>query len=288
MKSNYLKCTLAAVLFSGVCVAQADDALSAAKQTEIKTALTGVSLVEAVKSSATLVAGASAADRTPVTVAVLREVAHTHVTALPKVVAAIARSTPDMADVAASEAARLHPEEAVAIARIASQVAPGQAGQIVEAVLFYSPASFREVGEAAINAAPSQARAILNAVAANNLDLKPYFDNALAGNAVVSPAAAKDALRHAALISKGVAKHLSVDLAGAQVAQNNSQYGYAKPLNTSGLNLNLPAQVNSGSPAFLPPPVFTAPPTPVPSTPIVSGPSQTSAEQAGGRKYSTP
>jgi len=288
MKSNYLKCTLAAVLFSGVCVAQADDALSTAKQAEIKTALTGVSLVEAVKSSAALVAGASAADRTPVTVAVLREMAHAHVTALPKVVAAIAHSTPDMADVAASEAARLHPEEAVAIARMASQVAPGQAGAIVEAVLFYSPTSFREVGEAAINAAPSQARAILNAVAANNLDLKPYFDNALAGNAVVSQAVAKDVLRHAALISKGVAKHLSVDLAGAQVAQNNSQYGYAKPLNTSGLNLNLPAQANSGSPAFLPPPVFTAPPTPVPAVPIVAGPSSTSAEQPGGRKYSAP
>jgi len=288
MKSNYLKCTLAAVLFSGVCVAQADDALSAAKQAEIKTALTGVSLVEAVKSSAALVAGASAADRTPVTVAVLREVAHAHVTALPKVVAAIAHSNPDMADVAASEAARLHPEEAVAIARMASQVAPGQAGAIVEAVLFYSPTSFREVGEAAINAAPSQARAILNAVAANNLDLKPYFDKALAGNAVVSQAVAKDVLRHAALISKGVVKHLSVDLAGAQVAQNNSQYGYAKPLNTSGLNLNLPAQANSGSPAFLPPPVFTAPSTPVPAVPIVAGPSSTSAEQPGGRKYSAP
>ena len=288
MKSNYLKCAVAVVLLAGVCVTKADDVLSTAKLTEIKTALTGVSLTEAVKSSAVLVAGTSTSERSLVTVAVLREVAHTHVTALPKVVAAIARSTPDMADVAASEAARLHPEEAVSIARMASQVAPGQAGSIVESVLFYSPASFREVGEAAINAAPSQARAILNAVAVNNLDLKPYFDNALAGNAVVSPAAAKDVLRHATLISKGVAKHLSVDLAGAQVAQNNSQYGYAKPLNTSGLNLNLPAQANGGSTPFMPAPVFTAPPIPVPATPIVAGPSSTSAEQSGGRKYSAP
>ena len=254
MKSNYLKCTLAAVLFSSVCAVQANDALSAAKQAEIKAALTGLSLADAVKSSATLVSGASEAERMPVTVAVLRAVAHSHVTALPKVVAAIARSTPDMADVAANEAARLHPEEAVSIVREAAHVAPSQAGSIVEAVLFYSPGSFREVGEVAVNEAPSQARSIINAVAVNNLDLKPYFDNALAGNAIMTPAAAKDALRHATLIAKGSAKHLSVDLMGAQVVQNSSAYGYAKPLNTSGLNVNSPAQGGGlASPVYLPP-----------------------------------
>ncbi len=278
---------MAALLFAGVCAAKADDALSAAKQAEIKTALTGVSLADAVKGSAALVAGASEAERMPVTVAVLRMVSHTHVSALPKVVAAISRSTPDMADVAVSEAARLHPEEAVSITRSAVQVAPAQAGAIVEAVLFYAPASFREVGEVAINEAPSQTRTILTAVAVNNLDLKPYFDNMLAGNAVVSPSAAKDGLRHATLISKGVAKHLSVDLAGAQVAQNNSQYGYAKPLNTTALNGSTPIQLNGGA-QFLPPPTFTTPSTPVPPTPIVSGVSQTSTEQPGGRSYSSP
>ena len=195
MKSNYLKCTMAALLFAGVCAAKADDALSAAKQAEIKTALTGVSLADAVKGSAALVAGASEAERMPVTVAVLRMVSHTHVSALPKVVAAISRSTPDMADVAVSEAARLHPEEAVSITRSAVQVAPAQAGAIVEAVLFYAPASFREVGEVAINEAPSQTRTILTAVAVNNLDLKPYFDNMLAGNAV--DMSIRDALKHA-------------------------------------------------------------------------------------------
>ena len=289
MKSKYLKCALAAVLFAGVSAVRADDALSAGKQAEIKTALTGVSLADAVKSSASLVSGAAEAERMPVTVAVLRTVARTHVTALSKAVAAIARSTPDMANVAASEAARLHPEEAVSIVREAAHVAPGQAGAIVEAVLFYSPAAFREVGEVALNEAPSQTRAILNAVAVNNLDLKPYFDNALAANANLSPSVAKDVLRHATLISKGDAKKLSVDLAGAQVVQNNSAYGYAKPLNTSGLNLNSPgAQVNAGSPLYLPGPIFFHVLYPPPPVPVVLSTAQTHQEAAGGRNYSPP
>lgn len=288
MKSKYLKYAVAAVVFTGLCAAKADDVLSAAKQAEINAALNGVSVSEAVKSSAALVSSAVEAQRMPVTVYVLRTVAHSHVASLPKVVAAIARSTPDMADVAASEAARLHPEEAVSIVRSAVQIAPGQAGAIVESVLFYAPSAFREVGETAIDAAPAQSRAVLTAVSVNNLDLKPYFDNALASGSVSSPSAAKDVLRHATLISKGVAKHLSTDLMGAQVVQNNSQYGYAKPLNVAGSANASGSSISSGSPTFLPPtvkpPVVVIPPTAPHTDPSQGG----TAPVGGGRGEQAP
>ena len=294
MKSKYTTYAVAVLIGCGICTVKADEALSATCQKQIKTELTGVSLAEAMNNSVKLVSSAPAADRTAVIEAVMKTMAHTHVTALPSVAGAIARSNPAMADVVAGEAARLHPEEAVSIVRATVQVAPDQAGSVVESVLFYAPSAFREVGEVAINASPSQSRAVVQAISANALDLKPYFDNLLAGNGLANPTAAVNAIRHATLISHGAAKHLTTDLMGAQVVQNTSAYGYVnsqsslKPLNVGSAPQSISTVSGLGSPTFMPAPVFSMPITVRPASPVEISPGSSDPVPPGGLNYSTP
>ena len=266
MKSKYIKFAVAALLVTGCCAVKADGLLDS-KRAEIKTALAGATLKETIKTSISLIAGASEKDQVAVTLAVVQDVAQLHSSFVPSLIAAIGHKVPAMVAVAAREAVRMNPEQASAITKLAIEAASGQAVTIVKSVLSIVPARYQSVGYAAIEAAPSQSRDILNVIAQNVSGLKAYIDTALAGNASVSASIAENILRHAAAVA---VSSPSQTLAGAQASQDGSASA-------------------SGSQFFGRPTSTRTPPVlPPPAGAVNLNPGNTAQAPVGPQQYSPP
>lgn len=115
-----------------------------------------------------------------VTALVVRAAVGLRPASAPAVVASISREVPDMASIAAYDAADVQPNQAIAIATAASAAAPTQAGKIVNHVCLIVPSEYRNIALAVAKVAPDAGREILNAVAETTPRLKPGIDIALA------------------------------------------------------------------------------------------------------------
>jgi hypothetical protein len=302
MKTKFARLTVAALLLSGACtLVQADDSPNASKRAEVQTVLAGLSLSDAVKTSAGLVSAASEADRQQVASAVLQVMARTHADALPQVAGAISAKTPELAGFVAAQAVQMRPDQAADITKDVVKADSKQAADIVEFVLYQNPSLYQVVGVAAMDAAPDKSSDILRSISLITLDLKANIDQALVGNPAINATKGKTVLLQGIQASqastKAYAKYQPLDMAGCQATNNTSAYGGVVP-SASVAALSKPASSRDRStlatpafmpaPTFMPAPSFTAPPVPLPASPIESGVSQTQPEPPGGRTYSSP
>ena len=128
--------------------------------------LSTVSAAELPAKSAELVSKSDAKSRIETTVSVVKAALGLNPAAAAEIVGAIAKSTPEMASVAAATAAALVPNQVKAIARAAAAAAPSYAGKIVEAVCRVVPADFKAVADAVAGVAPGQGKTILAGISA--------------------------------------------------------------------------------------------------------------------------
>ena len=96
------------------------------------------------------------------------------------IVAAIAKSSPKMAAIAAGVAVRLVPDQAASIARAAVAAAPKEARNIVEAVCRVVPGDYKKVASAVAEVVPGGSIEILQGVAAAIPQLKDLINQVLA------------------------------------------------------------------------------------------------------------
>jgi hypothetical protein len=225
MNTKFTSLTLAALLLSGFCAVQGAESLDSAKRAEVQAALSGLSLAEAIQSSASFVAVASDADRKLVATAVLRVMARSHADALPQVTGAISARTPELAGFVAAEAVQMHPDQAADIIQFAVKAGSEQAAAIVESVLYQNPSLYQVVGLAAMNAAPEKSRDILRAVSLSTLEVKASIDQALAANATISATEGKTILLRGINTSKASTRYQPMDIAGGQVTKTTLDYG---------------------------------------------------------------
>jgi hypothetical protein len=243
MQTTFIRLTVAALLTSGFCVIQAADSPAPSKRAEVQTALAGLSLSEAVKSSASLVSAASETDRKSVASAVLQVMARSRANSLPQVVGVISAEVPDLAGFVTAEAVWMRPDQAAAITKNAVKASPEQAAAIVESVLVENPSSCQVVGVAAMDAAPAKSRDILSAISLTSLDLKDNINQALAGSGAaaksgISATDGKKILLQGIKVSKNPVTYQSSDLTGGQVAKNTSNYGAVVPAAKRALKKN--------------------------------------------------
>lgn len=233
MQTTFIRLTVAALLTSGFCVVQAAEAPTPSKRAEVQTALAGLSLSEAVKSSASLVSAASETDRKAVASAVLQVMARSRANSLPQVVGVISAEVPDLAGFVAAEAVWMHPDQAAAITKNAVKASPEQAAAIVESVVVENPSSCQVVGVAAMDAAPAKSRDILHAISLTSLDLKDNINQALTSSGTaksdISATDGKKILLQGIKVSKNSVRYQSPDLAAGQAVKNTSDYGMLKP-----------------------------------------------------------
>jgi len=137
----------------------------AADAVNYKQALSSVSVLEMPVKAAQLVSQTAKKDREIVTSAVVKNAAALKPTALPAVVGAIAKSTPEMAATAAAVAASEQPNLATAIAQAAAFSAPAQAIEIAKAISKALPDQARQVALAISTVAPKEAANTLREMA---------------------------------------------------------------------------------------------------------------------------
>jgi hypothetical protein len=130
----------------------------------LKKDFAGVRAPELPARAASVVAGATASERSSVAATVVRAGVEVNAASAPMLVGAIARHTPSVAAVSASTAAALQPKQLAQISRAAVGAAPADAGEIVAALCKAQPAAFYTVGIAAGDVAPKQFDAILDGV----------------------------------------------------------------------------------------------------------------------------
>jgi hypothetical protein len=126
-----------------------------------KQAFFGVSVLEMPAKAAELVSRAPAKDREVISATVVQQAATLKPTALPAVVGAIAKGSPEVAASAAAVGAAAQPKLAVAIAKAAAAAAPAKAVEIAQAVAKALPAQAREVALMVASVAPAEASAAL-------------------------------------------------------------------------------------------------------------------------------
>ena len=146
-----------------------------------KQVLSSVSVLEMPAKAAELVKDAPAKTREIVTSAVVRNAAGLKPTALPAVVGAIAKSSPEMAATAAAVATSVQPKLAVDVSKAAAASAPSQAAAIVAAVCKVLPANYHNVAVVVAQIAPDAASGILAAVGSSIPKLQPFIQQASAG-----------------------------------------------------------------------------------------------------------
>lgn len=144
--------------------------------------LSAVSPAELPAKSAQLVSQADLKNRLQTTVDVVKAAVGLNPAAAPAIVGTIAKTTPEMASVAAATAVALVPNQAVAIAHAAAAGAPSQAGKIVEAVCRVVPNAYKEVANSVASVAPGAGKAILAGVSAAIPALQDPIGKVLAGN----------------------------------------------------------------------------------------------------------
>jgi len=285
MKTTLVRLTLAAAILSASHAVSAADTAESATRVSVSSALSGLALSDAVKTSASLVAAAGEADRPMVAFYALSVINHSHANALPEAAGAIAAKSPALAGFVAADAVMMRPDQAARITETTVTAAPEKAGAIVETVLYKNPSLYQTVGLAAMDAAPGKSRDILHAVSLTTLDLKANIDQALAANPMITVTEGKTILMRGIKASKTSAVYQPLDLAGGQVTPKTSDYGVATA--SSVKNASGQATASALNPNFMPPPTFSAPPVPLPATPIEMGVSDT-VTKPGGRDYSPP
>lgn len=189
MKSNLL--IALAIGSLAACTAFASAGVDAAS---IKKSLGSVSAAELPAQAASLVKAAKSADRSAVTVTVVKTCLTIRSASAPTIVGAIGKAAPDMVSTAAATAAAQQPKRAAEIASAAAAAVPTKAGSIVTAVCRAVPSQYKSIAVAVAQVVPGASKEILNAVAAALPELKSGIDSALAqyGANVPSVAAVLD------------------------------------------------------------------------------------------------
>ena len=180
MKMNITKYTtsfaLAALLTTAI---QANAGGNSAANPALS-ALSAVALSDLPSKASDLIQQASPKDRQQVAIDVVKAAIGLDAASAPAIVAAIAKSFPDLADVVAATAAGLVPDQAEIIARSAATSAPFMAGKIVQAVCTVLPKQYKTVAEAVAEVVPSAAKDILAGVYAAIPSLKNSIQSLIA------------------------------------------------------------------------------------------------------------
>jgi len=178
------------LLVAGLMSAHPAFATDATRIAAVREALIRAPAAEMPACAAALVKATKSRDRGQATVNAVHAALEINPSLAPAVVAAIAKSVPDMASIAAGTAAELEPKLATAIAKAAAVAAPSRAGRIVIAVCRAAPQEYRSVALAVAQAVPGSDREVLEAVSSTFPSLKTGIETALAGNASAPVAAA--------------------------------------------------------------------------------------------------
>ena len=149
--------------------------------------LSTVSPAELPAKSAELVSQAGSKNRLETTADVVKAAVGLNPAAAAAIVGTIAKSTPDMASVAAATAVALVPNQAISIAHAAAAAAPSEAGKIVEAVCRVVPNAFKAVANTVAGVAPGEGKAILAGISAAIPALQEPIGKALAASNVANP-----------------------------------------------------------------------------------------------------
>ena len=211
--------------------------------------LSTVSPAELPAKSAELVSQAGSKNRLETTADVVKAAVGLNPAAAAAIVGTIAKSTPEMASVAAATAVALVPNQAISIAHAAAAAAPSEAGKIVEAVCRVVPNAFKAVANTVAGVAPGEGKAILAGISAAIPALQEPIGKALAASNVANPSVS--------------------DVLGQVSSIATASYASA----------GLPV-----SAAPTPGPPYVAPP----NTPINLQPANGGEVQTGGRIYSNP
>ena len=139
---------------------------------------TTISITEMPAQAAHQVADAKASQRADITKAVVVKAMAQKSVIAPALVGAIAKSSPEMAAVAAVTAVQQDSKQIGEITVAAVSAAPAQAGKIVAAICEKFPTKFNLVAMAAHQAAPQADKEILAAVSASVPAVKPFIAQA--------------------------------------------------------------------------------------------------------------
>ena len=151
---------------------------NAAQQTETASQWVNVSTTELPAQAALQVVNAQADDRADVTRSVVATAMVQKKALAPALVGAIAKSSPEMAAIAAVTAVQQDPKQIGEITVAAVSAAHTQAGKIVAAICQKFPAKFNLIAMAAYQAAPEAGKEILAAVASSVPVLRPFIAQA--------------------------------------------------------------------------------------------------------------
>jgi hypothetical protein len=262
MKRNSRKTLIAAIsavsLMITFCAAAANNPQAAGLGVQLSASTT-----EMPAQAAQIVAAAAADQREATTKAVVLQALNQRPTLAPAVVGAIAKSSPDMAAIAAVTAITQQPAQIGQITKAAVAAAPQQAANIVKAICEKYPNQFNIVAVAAAEAAPDQGKQIIAAVSSAVPTVKAYID--------LSQATTVAGIISDAQYELTVAAKSANTTPDSILASGNTGFAYA-PL------------------AALPTPTVGPPfQAPVNNTPtVISGSSAVIVPQDEGRGYSAP
>lgn len=150
-------------------------ALSLSANAALPTQLVGVSTTELPAQAAKLVVGTKADEREAIVRTIITSAMATKPTIAPALVGAIAKSSPELAPIAAVTAATLDSKQIGQIVKSAVLAAQPQAGKIVQAVCAQYPNQYNWIAMAAYEAAPKASEQILAAEVAAVPALKLSF-----------------------------------------------------------------------------------------------------------------
>jgi hypothetical protein len=143
-------------------------------------ALSTVAISDLPAKASALIQQATPKDRQQMAIDVVKAAIGLDAASAPSIVAAIAKSMPDLADVVAATAAGLVPDQAEMIARAAATSAPSMAGKIVQAICTVLPKQYKVVAEAVAEVVPGAAKEILAGVYAAIPSLKNSIQSLIA------------------------------------------------------------------------------------------------------------
>jgi hypothetical protein len=220
--------------------------------------------VELPQRGAAVVSAAPEARRNAVADEVVRAALKADASAAPQIVAAIARSTPEVAASSAVAALMMETNQTSPITKAAVSVAPTRAQEIVNALAKAQPASFATIGTAAAEASPDSAEAVLNGLLGANATLSTLISS-VNTNGSRTHYALVETLRNAEALLAKLAEFSNATpealLAGGLTPGHTEQLpeytalvladGARRPLYTPGLSS--PGELNTSKPAERPP-----------------------------------
>lgn len=180
MKKNITKYTMGLALTALLTTAIEATAADGSAANSALSTLSAVTISDLPSKASDLIQQASPKTRQQTTIEVVKAAIGLDSASAPAVVAAISKSFPDLADVAAATAAGLVPDQAGIIARAAAGAAPSMAGQIVKAICIVLPKDYKEVAEAVADVVPGATKEILAAVYTAIPSLKNSIQSLLA------------------------------------------------------------------------------------------------------------